>query len=265
MCSDQYLNKKQNKKLDNAIQHMIQRHGMDRKTMDEVFDRSTLFSIEKLISNRVIDYIDFPISTGKEGNVFLAFTPDDKTVVLKIYRISTATFKHMTEYILGDPRFQSIHKSKRDIVFAWTAKEFKNLELLQLNGIPSPNPIKKINNVLVMEFIGNNRQPAPLLKDVKLDHPKKTFDKLVSYMKTMFESSDLIHSDLSPFNVLYHDDKPVIIDVGQAVLKSHPRAREFLHRDVHTIVKYFKRYKIKIPSEEEVFQMITEKKEEDSS
>ena len=265
MCSDQYLNKKQNKKLDNAIQHMIQRHGMDRKTMDEVFDRSTLFSIEKLISNRVIDYIDFPISTGKEGNVFLAFTADDEAVVLKIYRISTATFKHMTEYILGDPRFQSIHKSKRDIVFAWTAKEFKNLELLQLNEIPSPNPIKKINNVLVMEFIGKNRQPAPLLKDVKLDHPKKTFDKLVGYMKTMFESSNLIHSDLSQFNVLYHDNTPVIIDVGQAVLKSHPRAREFLHRDVHTIVKYFKRYKIKLPSEEEVFRMITEKNEEDSS
>ena len=265
MCSDPYLNKKQNKKLDNAIQHMIQRHGMDRKTVDEVFDRSTLFSIEKLISNRIIDYIDFPISTGKEGNVFLAFTPDDKAVVLKIYRISTATFKHMTEYILGDPRFQSLHKSKRDIVFAWTGKEFKNLELLQLNGVSAPRPIKKINNVLVMEFIGTNRQPAPLLKDVNLDQPKRVFDQIITYMKKMFESSDLIHGDLSPFNILYHKDNPIVIDVGQAVLKHHPRAREFLHRDVHTIVKYFKRYKIKIPSEEKVFEMITGINEEDSS
>jgi RIO kinase 1 len=265
MCSDPYLNKKQNKKLDDAIQRMIQRQGMDRKTMDEVFDRSTLFSIEKLISNRLIDYIDFPISTGKEGNVFLAITPEKKEVVLKIYRISTATFKHMTEYILGDPRFQSLHKSKRDIVYAWTSKEFKNLELLQRSGVTAPTPIKKVNNVLVMEFIGKNRQPAPLLKDVKLNDPKKVFDIVVNDMKIMFESSDLIHSDLSPFNILYYDKKPVIIDVGQAVLKNHPRAREFLQRDVHTIVKYFKRYKIKMPSEETLFQHITEKNEEESS
>jgi len=88
---------------------------------------------------------------------------------------------------------------------------------------------------------------------------------VVNDMKMMFESSDLIHSDLSPFNILYYDKKPVIIDVGQAVLKNHPRAREFLQRDVHTIVKYFKRYKIKMPSEETLFQHITEKNEEESS
>jgi RIO kinase 1 len=116
-----------------------------------------------------------------------------------------------------------------------------------------------------MEFIGTNRQPAPLLKDVKLDQPKIVFDQIITYMKKMFESSDLIHGDLSPFNILYHKDNPIVIDVGQAVLKHHPRAREFLHRDVHTIVKYFKRYKIKIPSEEKVFEMITGINEEDSS
>lgn len=266
MCSDHdFLNKRQNKKLDNAIQRMIQRHGVDRKTVDEVFDKSTLFSIEKLISNRIIDYIDFPISTGKEGNVFLAMTPEKKPVALKIYRISTATFKHMTQYILGDPRFQSFHRSKRDIVFAWTAKEFKNLELLHLNQIPSPTPIKKINNVLVMEFIGSHRQPAPLLKDVEIPNPPLVFDQIINYMKTMFAKANLIHSDLSPFNILYHNNTPILIDLGQAVLKNHPQATEFLYRDIHTIQKYFKRYKIDTHSTEALFQQITSKNKEEST
>lgn len=264
MCSDpHFLNKKQNKKLDNAIQHMIQRHGVDRKTADEVFDKSTLFSIEKLISDRIIDYIDYPISTGKEGNVFLAMTPHNEPVAVKIYRISTATFKHMTQYILGDPRFQSLHKSKRDIVYAWTSKEFKNLELLHTHQIPAPIPIKKINNVLVMEFIGTNRQPAPLLKNVPLDNPKKVFDQVISYMHTMFTKTSLIHSDLSPFNILYHDDTPILIDLGQAVLKDHPQAVSFLHRDIQTIQKFFNRFKIDVPSEEMLFQMITKKDDVD--
>jgi RIO kinase 1 len=260
MCSDtSFLNKKQDKKLDLAIQRMIQRTGVDRKTADEVFDKSTLFSIEKLISDRIIDYIDFPISTGKEGNVFLAITPNEQPVALKIYRISTATFKHMSEYILGDPRFQSIHKSKRDIVYAWTAKEFKNLELLQKQQIPAPIPIKKLNNVLVMQFIGEQRQPAPLLKDVELKNPKKVFNQIILYMNTMFVKSKLIHSDLSAFNILYHDNVPILIDLGQAVLKDHPQAVSFLYRDIHTIRKYFNRYKIDIPSEEMLFQRITKK------
>ncbi|MDG6219687.1 MAG: serine protein kinase RIO [Candidatus Thermoplasmatota archaeon] len=266
MCSDPYfLNKKQKKKLDDAIQHMIKRTGVDRKTFDEVFDRSTLLSIEKLISDRVIDYIDFPISTGKEGNVFLGITPENTEVAIKIYRISTATFKHMVDYIAGDPRFQSFHRTKRDIVFSWTLKEFKNLEKLQFHDIPCPKPIKKINNVLVMEFIGKNRQPAPLIKDVALSDPQQIFDQLILYMEKMFSKVDLIHSDFSTFNILYHNNTPVIIDLGQAVIKTHPRATEFLIRDIHTIRNNFKRYKIDMPSEETLFQTITKIDSDDAS
>lgn len=256
-----FIDKKTDRKLDNAIQRMIQRHGIDRKTVDEVFDRSTLLSIEKLISNGMIDYVDFPISTGKEGNIFLAMTPDKIPVAMKIYRISTATFKHMTDYILGDPRFQSLHRSKRDIVYAWTAKEWKNLEKLYSEKIPVPQPIKKINNILIMEFIGENRQPAPLLKDIRLDSPQLVFNELLTYMKDMFVKCDLIHSDFSQYNILFHRNHPVIIDLGQAVLKTHPRAKEFLKRDITNIRKYFKRYKIDLPSEEDLFLMIIGKKE----
>jgi len=70
MCSDRFLDKKVTKRLDKEIQALIDRVGVDRKTLDEVFDKSTLLGLEKLISKRIIDILDFPISTGKEGNVF---------------------------------------------------------------------------------------------------------------------------------------------------------------------------------------------------
>ena len=140
MSSDKFLDKKELKRLDQELQKMISRVGTDRKTQDEVFDKSTLHALEKLISDRVIDILDFPISTGKEGNVFRGVTPDKKLVALKIYRTNTATFKHISEYIIGDPRFNSIGKSKRALIFAWTKKEFKNLERLARINVEAPKP-----------------------------------------------------------------------------------------------------------------------------
>jgi RIO kinase 1 len=259
MSSDEpYLTKKQNKKIDQNIQRIIKRDGIDRKTLDEVFDLSTLLSIEKLISNQVIDYIDFPISSGKEGNVFLGFTPTNTEVAIKIYRISTATFKHMIQYIRGDPRFQSLHKSRRDLIYNWTAKEYKNLQILEKIGINAPKPIKKINNVLVMEFIGTDKQPAPLLKDITIKNPVKTYQTLFSTIKKMYLQAKLVHCDLSPFNILYHQQKPYLIDLGQAVLLDHPNAYEFLKRDLQNLSTFFKKYQID-SNPKQIFEKLTKK------
>ena len=258
MSSDYFLDERKTKKLDKEIQLMINRIGIDRKTQDEVFDRSTLLSIEKLISNKVIDTIDFPISTGKEGNVFRGVSCDKNYVAIKIYRISTSTFKHITNYIIGDPRFKSIHKTRRDIVYAWTKKEFLNLEKLLMADIRAPRPIAKINNVLVMEYIGDSEKSAPLLKDVELKDPENTFLTLIDFISKMYKKVELVHGDMSAYNVLIYKDKPYIIDLGQGVLLEHHNAHEFLKRDIHNIVRFFKKYNIE-DDEEKIYNNITTK------
>ena len=105
MSSDFSLHDKWLKKLDRQSQEVFTRSGLDRKTLDEVFDTATLLLIGKLISNQVIDHFDFPISTGKEAIVFRAVTPNNDYVAVKIYRTSNLAFKHITQYIIGDPRF----------------------------------------------------------------------------------------------------------------------------------------------------------------
>ena len=256
MSSERFLDSKHLKRLDKQLESLISRIGLDRKTQDEVFDKSTLHTLEKLISDRVIDIIDFPISTGKEGNIFRAVTPKKKLVVVKIYRINTATFKNISEYILGDPRFKGIHKTKRDIIFAWTKKEFKNLQRLKKIGVLAPKPIVYINNVLVMSYIGSYKRAAPLMKDVKLDNPKKIFDITIGYISKMYKQAELVHGDISAYNILIFRKKPYLIDVGQAVLIEHQNAPDFLKRDIHNIVIYFKRYGIKA-NEQEIFKKIT--------
>ena len=258
MSSDRFLDKKCLRKLDKKLQALIDRVGVDRKTLDEVFDKSTLLSLEKLISGRVIDILDFPISTGKEGNVFRGVAPDKNYVAVKIYRTSTSTFKHISNYIIGDPRFKSIHKNRRDIIYAWTKKEFKNLERLYEAGVKAPKPITKINNVLVMEYIGDSERAAPMLRDVKLENPENIFLTLIDFISRMYKKANLVHSDMSAFNVLIHKDQPYLIDLGQGVLLEHPQAHEFLKRDINNVIQFFKKYGIKA-DKTEIYKDITKK------
>src|SRR5438093_819362 len=84
------------------------RDGDERKTYDEVFDQRTLLLIAKLINDGVLATVDYPVATGKEGNVFHATTRDGAALALKIYRVSNSTFKTIATYIQGDSRFRNI-------------------------------------------------------------------------------------------------------------------------------------------------------------
>jgi RIO kinase 1 len=258
MSSEEFIDKKSLKRLDKEINLIINKDGLDRKTLDEVFDKSVLHTLEKLISDRYIEIIDFPISTGKEGNVFRGVTEDKKFVAVKIYRTSNATFKHISNYILGDPRFTSIHNSRRDIIYTWTKKEYKNLKRLQEVGVRAPKPIFSVKNILIMQYLGEKNKPAPMLKDVKLKNPQNVFDTLIDYISKMYKKGSMVHADLSAYNVLIYRNKPYLIDLGQAVLLEHPNSHEFLKRDVHNIVGYFRKYDIEA-DENNIYKTITNK------
>lgn len=232
------------REIEKEIQEIKNRIGIDRKTLNEVFDRPTLLAFGKLISDRLIDYVDFPISTGKEANVFRAVSPRGKIIAVKVYRVATSNFRRMIYYIQGDPRFSTIEKSKREIVHQWVRKEYKNLEILNNLKIPAPEPIRAWKNILVMSYIGDEVSPAPLLKSVRLKNPKQVYDEIVGYIEKMYVEGDLIHSDLSEYNILYFEDTPYLIDLAQGVISEHPMAMEFLRRDIRNIVNYFRKYGI---------------------
>ncbi|MGQ9587698.1 MAG: serine protein kinase RIO [Thermoplasmata archaeon] len=218
----------------------------DQKSYDEVFDKPNLMVIYKLFSDGVLDRLDFPIATGKEGNVFRASTRDGGLLAVKIYRTTTSTFRDMAKYIHGDPRFDGLGGRKRKLIFMWAMKEFLNLKQLYKAGVRVPKPVAQRRNVVVMEYIGNETEPARELRNVKLRDPEPVARKLLDYIKLAYRKAKLVHSDISEFNVLMLDGKPVIIDVGQAVMLGHPLAQEWLERDVSNVARYFRRYDVKI-------------------
>jgi RIO kinase 1 len=120
-----------------------------------------------------------------------------------------------------------------------------------------PVPLKRLNNILVMEYIGDANKAAPMLKDVLLRNPQKIFDEIMTFITRMYKAR-IVHADLSAFNILMFRQKPYIIDVGQAVLLDHPTAMEFLKRDIHNIVHYFKKYEIK-NNEQAIFEKLMKK------
>ena len=99
---------------------------------------------------------------------------------------------------------RSINKTRRDIIISWTKKEFKNLERLEKINVRAPKPIISVNNVLIMEYIGSQKKPGPLLKDVTLKNPKIIFDTIMDFISKMYKEAKLVHSDLSAFNIIIY-------------------------------------------------------------
>ena len=55
----------------------------------------------------------------------------------------------------------------------------------------------------------------------------------------MYWRCHLVHGDLSEYNLLWHDDTVVVIDVSQSVEHDHPRATEFLRKDCQNVNEFF--------------------------
>jgi RIO kinase 1 len=133
---------------------------------------------------------------------------------------------------------------------------------LQKAKVRVPEPIKFHQNLLLMEYIGTEQMPAPMLRNVLLDDPEKTYKTILKYIKLAYQKAELVHGDLSEYNVLMEEAGPVIIDVGQALTVDHPNAGEYLKRDIENINRYFRSLDVKIKPTDEIMIQVKKKKGE---
>jgi RIO kinase 1 len=204
--------------------------------------------------NGPLERVEGVISAGKEANVYLAYDMDGREVAIKIYKIDNNTSRWMRNYIIGDPRFKKIPHNVSKVIFLWASKEFKNLKRAYKVGLSVPEPIYIRNNILIMEYIGFESIPAPLLKDIKTPKdPLNLFSEILNFIKQLYKKAKLVHGDLSEFNILYHNQKPVIIDVSQAVSIQHPKAEVYLARDIKNIFNFFEKVGIKTSNPEDFY------------
>ncbi len=223
----------------------------DLKSVEGVFDTFTLKTLYHLANKGYIDALGGVISTGKEANIYHAFgcerEQQQREIAIKVYRISTSNFRAMSSYLIGDPRFKNVRHEKRSIVFAWTKKELRNLKKAHAAGVRVPEPFVERNNVLLMEFIGGDEIAAPQLREVSLtpDQARKAFETTVEYVRLLYHAN-LVHADLSEFNMLMDGNEVVFIDMGQSVTLDHPNAMEFLMRDIHNVTRFFRKKGVRI-------------------
>jgi len=232
----------------------------DLNVQEAVFDKRTLMDLYSLASKGAIDALGGSICTGKEANIFSAIA-GKKELALKIYRISTSNFNAMQNYLQGDPRFGSVKGTKRAIVSAWAKKEFRNLSRAKEANVRVPMPVAVRGNILVMELVGTGGNPAPQLKDVELDllDAERLFEKIAASISALYNRAELVHADLSEFNILVDNGEPVIIDMGQSVTLDHPMVRKFLERDIANIARFFKK-RYNVGSEEEIWTRLRREK-----
>lgn len=252
------------RKLEHKLRRIEKRDRMlekdrtsDLAVLEEVFDKTTLMLIYRLFNKGVIDKIFGVVNSGKESRIYRGLDPEGENIAIKIYLTTSKEFRRgMLPYIEGDPRFKLARRDTRSLIYTWARKEFKNLQRAYTSGIRVPKPIYVEKNVLVMEFIGEDDVAAPTLKEKQPDKPQKMYGIILKYIKLLYQKAKLVHGDLSEYNIMNLKNQPIIFDVSQAVSIEHPRAKEFLLRDLRNLNQFFKKLNVKTNEVEDVLKWV---------
>lgn len=226
------------------------------KVAESVLDVETRTTLYNLRKKGMIDYMTGVISTGKEANVYHAYSPEGDELAIKIYRTSTNIFKGLQIYIIGDPRFAKIKRDQRSFVYAWAKKEFKNLSRAYKAKVNVPKPIFSIKDIVIMEFIGEKGLPYRIMKEEEVEDPQETYKEVLVNLRKLYRKAGLVHADLSEYNMIYTPDV-VFIDISQAVLLDHPYAEIFLYRDIMNITNYFYSLGANVQDPDKLFEKLT--------
>jgi len=215
---------------------------------DSKFENSDLNELAKM---GFLDELISGIKTGKEASVFLGKNSDGFVAVKMYTDLRVRLFKRDASYregrFIGDTRMQkAIEQGSQTGLDAhqilWVQEEFRQMKHLYGHGVKVPKAIAVQGISLVMEFIGDeNGNPAPRISDLKMEkeEAEEAFRQSVQNLK-LIVGSGRVHGDYSTFNILWHNEKAVVIDFPQVIeFKNNPNAHAFLERDIYSLCKSF--------------------------
>ncbi|SCL24277.1 serine protein kinase RIO [Micromonospora inyonensis] len=203
------------------------------------------------------------LKTGKEADVHLVrrAVPDtDRSCLLAVkrYRAPEHRLFHRDAGYLEGRRVRRSRETRamagrtsfgrQMIAGQWAAAEFAVLSRLweigvSLGTVAVPYPVQLIGTELMLEFIGDvdEGQAAPRLAQLRPepDELRGLWEQLVDVLVVLARTGHA-HGDLSPYNLLVHDGRLVLIDLPQAVdVVANPQGAEFLARDVRVVSTWF--------------------------
>ncbi|MGH2402516.1 MAG: RIO1 family regulatory kinase/ATPase [Candidatus Limnocylindria bacterium] len=140
----------------------------------------------------------------------------------------------------------------------WPIQEMEMLERAWASGASVPYPVERTDDGVVMEFIGDADAAAPRLAQAQLSRAElaSAWEQLIDSVRRL-TAAGLVHADLSAYNVLWWRDRPVIIDLPQAVeFTTNAEAPELLHRDLANVAGWFGRRGLPVDVEAVFGEMI---------
>lgn len=203
--------------------------------------------LQPLIDEGVIDEVLRPLKSGKEASVYVVRSGEE-ILCAKVYKdMAQRSFQQRVQYqegrtVRGSRQARAIGKAtkfgRKEQEAAWKNTEVDALYRLVDAGVRVPRPRGYFNGVLVMELVTDaDGHSAARLGEVELapDQARGFHRYLVRQVVKML-CIDLIHGDLSEYNVLVGPEGPVIIDFPQVVSASgNNAARKMLQRDVNNL------------------------------
>ena len=215
-------------------------------------------SCTDFINEQIITDLVRVVKKGKEAVVVCCKAHpkmNSQFMAVKLYREKKfRNFKKDAIYHQGriwDKRLERGKKKGSSIVDqvereVWVNNEFEALQTLYELGLNVPEPIACTEDAVVMSFIGEGEISAPLLKEIRLkaEEAEELIEKILTYIGIMLRNH-IVHGDLSPFNILYYQGEPYLIDFPQAVDPNiNYNAFELLYRDVENICNYVQKFGI---------------------
>ena len=206
-----------------------------------------------LAATGVIRDVVGALRSGKEASVFVCTDERGGLVAAKLYHSrQRRDFRNAAAYDDGrqflDERVARAVRSKtafgREAEFGrWVYREWERLRALHEVGVSVPRPIAVSERTIVMEYFGDAEGPAPQLRDVSLTSAQATsVFRWLMYDVELMLGANVVHGDLSPYNILWWKDRATIIDLPQAVDPRFNRnARALLERDIANVCGYFAR------------------------
>jgi RIO kinase 1 len=214
-------------------------------------------ALEQFFVEGLITEVLQVVKSGKEATVYCCQAHPSTGVELlaaKVYRSrNNRAFKNDAIYQEGrliregHVRRAVQNKSRfgREAQFGmWIDYEFTALKALYKAGAHIPRPLARSGSAILMEYLGDRQEPAPILQNVELSqqevHP--IFERLMRNIE-LWLANNYVHADLSAYNVLYWQGEIRVIDFPQAVdPRFNPNALSLLTRDIDNICRYVARY-----------------------
>ena len=196
------------------------------------------------------------VRPGKEATVYSCRAhprTGEELLAAKVYRprmfrsLSNDAAYRRNRHVARDTRGERAMRKKtrhgqQMRVSNWIDYEFKAHQAVYDGGADVPQPWAHEGNAVLMGYVGDEETPASHLREADLDggEARPLFDLLIDNIR-LFLACNVIHGDLSAYNILYWEGQITIIDFAQAVdPRTGTESMNFLYRDVERLCDFFR-------------------------